>query len=462
MMQHEKADTVNAARDRMKQESAAEWVDTSKLTPWRDNPRKNDGEAVDAVADSIKRFGFASPIIARMDGEVIAGHTRLKAALKLGLDRVLVRYMDLDPADAKLLALADNRVGEIADWDDDRLSDILNELQAEGVNIDGLGWSDDELAEIMALGEEMPEEEGTPDEIDPDAVVYSEPGQVYQLGPHRLICGDCRELETVSALMDGQEINVAFTSPPYASQRKYDESSGFKPIKPDAYVDWFEAVQANVRAHLAGDGSWFVNIKEHCDDGQRSLYVKDLTLAHVRQWGWRFVDEFCWARSAMPMQMKHAVRFKNEWEPVLFFAQDAPKFRPDNVTQIAMTVPDRHSKRAKTRTGSGFQTGFGADCGDSSYPSNLLWLSKDGANIENHEAVFPVGLPSFFIKAYSDPSDAIFDPFLGSGTTLIAAAKEGRVCYGVEISPGYCDIIRRRWTAYAKQAGLDAGTGALE
>ena len=439
----------------MKKELAAEWVDASKLTPWRDNPRQND-QAVDAVADSIKRFGFASPIIARMDGEVIAGHTRLKAALKLGLDRVPVRYMDLDPADARLLALADNRVGEIADWDDDKLSDILNELSADGVDLDGIGWSAEELAEIMALGEEMPEEEGTPDEIDPDAVVYSEPGQVYQLGPHRLICGDCRELETVSALMDGQEINVAFTSPPYASQRTYDESSGFKPIKPDAYVDWFEAVQANVRAHLAVDGSWFVNIKEHCDDGQRSLYVKDLTLAHVRQWDWRFVDELCWKKNGVPGGWPN--RFKNDWEPVFHYSSgESVKFNPLSVGHESKKI--RVYEGGASFSGHGNITVEGEFTEGIARPGNVIKESGSGGN---HPAAFPVGLPSFFIKAYSDPSDAIFDPFLGSGTTLIAAAKEGRVCYGVEISPGYCDIIRRRWTAYAKQAGVDAGTGALE
>lgn len=131
-----------------KEDSAAEWVSIGALTPWRDNPRQND-DAVDAVAASIKRFGFASPIIARMDGEVIAGHTRLKAAQALGLDRVPVRYMDLDPADAKLLALADNRVGEIADWDDDGLADVLSQLSADGVDLDGLGWPQDELKAII-------------------------------------------------------------------------------------------------------------------------------------------------------------------------------------------------------------------------------------------------------------------------------------------------------------------------
>ena len=95
-------------------------------------------------------------------------------------------------------------------------------------------------------------------------------------------------------------------------------------------------------------------------------------------------------------------------------------------------------------------------------PRNVLRLSNGAAtSVVGHSATFPVALPAFFVKAFSDASDAIFDPFLGSGTTLIAAAKEGRACYGVEISEGYCDVIRKRWTAWAEEAGQDPGPGAL-
>ena len=118
-------------------EPAAEWVDVKSLLPWVDNPRKND-HAVQKVADSIKRFGFSSPIIARKEnGEIIAGHTRLKAALLLGLDRVPVRYLDLDPADAHLLALADNKLGEIADWDDALVAEVLAGYEAEDCALAG-------------------------------------------------------------------------------------------------------------------------------------------------------------------------------------------------------------------------------------------------------------------------------------------------------------------------------------
>jgi hypothetical protein len=115
-------------------EAAAEWVSTSELIPWADNPRKNEGKPVEIVAESIKRFGFASPIIARKaDRQVIAGHTRLKAAKSLGLDKVPVRYLDLDPADARLLAIADNRAGEIADWDEEILKSLLVKMDESEV-----------------------------------------------------------------------------------------------------------------------------------------------------------------------------------------------------------------------------------------------------------------------------------------------------------------------------------------
>jgi ParB-like chromosome segregation protein Spo0J len=133
--------------------TAAEWVKIDTLTPWAENPRHNE-HSIKVVAESIKRFGFASPIIARTENrEVIAGHTRLLAAQSLGLDTVPVRFMDLDPVDAKLLALADNRIGEIAEWDDDRLSTILSELNDQEINVSGLGFTDEELNSLF--GEEI-------------------------------------------------------------------------------------------------------------------------------------------------------------------------------------------------------------------------------------------------------------------------------------------------------------------
>ena len=131
-------------------EVAAVWVATSSLRPWKDNPRKN-AKAVDEVARAIKRFGWSSPIVAReQDREVIAGHTRLLAAEKLGLERVPVRFLRIDPADAHLLAIAENRVGEIASWDDDKLAEVLAELRAAEVDLTtGTGLTDAELRALL-------------------------------------------------------------------------------------------------------------------------------------------------------------------------------------------------------------------------------------------------------------------------------------------------------------------------
>ena len=121
-------------------EPAAEWVNIGELTPWAANPRKND-HAVQQVAASIERFGFASPIIARPTGEVIAGHTRLKAAQQLKLEEVPVRYLDLTDTEARALAIADNRLGELAEWDDEGLAEVMRSIQADGGDLDNLGWS---------------------------------------------------------------------------------------------------------------------------------------------------------------------------------------------------------------------------------------------------------------------------------------------------------------------------------
>jgi len=131
-------------------EAAAEWVAIDAIHAWKDNPRKN-GKAIGEVAKSIRRFGFGAPILARRNGEIIAGHTRWEAAKKLGLDRVPVRFLDLDPAEAHLLALADNKLGEVADWDDERLAAIVNLMQSEGVDVTtGTGFDDEAIDKIVA------------------------------------------------------------------------------------------------------------------------------------------------------------------------------------------------------------------------------------------------------------------------------------------------------------------------
>ena len=141
-------------------EAAAVYVDPGTLTPWDQNPRNNE-QAIGEVAKSIERFGFASPIIARTrDGRIIAGHTRLQAALRLGLDTVPVRFLDLDDQAASALALADNKLGEVATWEHSVLADILIDLETQGADLSGLGWDEEELESILRPGEYEPKNGG--------------------------------------------------------------------------------------------------------------------------------------------------------------------------------------------------------------------------------------------------------------------------------------------------------------
>jgi len=131
--------------------------------------------------------------------------------------------------------------------------------------------------------------------------------------------------------------NLVITSPPYATQREYDPESGFTPVPPEEYSAWFRPVAQNIAAVLAPDGSYFLNIKEHADGGQRSLYVKDLLIAHVRQFGWWFIDELCWRKTDNGVPGGWGNRFKNAWEPVFHFSAPAAriKFHPTAVGHVS-------------------------------------------------------------------------------------------------------------------------------
>jgi hypothetical protein len=208
----------------------------------------------------------------------------------------------------------------------------------------------------------------------------------------------------------------------------------------------------------------------------------DLVTAHVREWAWHFADEFCWERNGVPKQP--VLRFKSQWEPVYQFARDRWKFRPDNVRHASNDAiiaygpgrgntswadPDsavisqgqkgdmfagqraRRAGRGNTswKDRQGHNGGAFPDYDEVkngfAYPGNRLPTFAGSHEATGHTAAFPVGLPEFFVKAYTDEGDAVFDPFMGSGSTLLAAHNQRRIGYGMEISPAYCDIICARW-----------------
>ena len=252
------------------------------------------------IAASIAEFGFTNPILVDTKAGIIAGHGRLLAAQRLGLKEVPVIVLDhLSETQRRAYVIADNRLAMSAGWDEELLGAELAALEKDGFDLGLTGFSDAELEALLADEGSPGEGSDEPDEEIPEApaVAVTQPGDLWLIGAHRLLCGDCRDREAVLRLFGGVKANVVVTSPPYASQREYDPASGFRPVAPEDYIAWYGDVAANIESVLAPDGSYFLNIKEHAEDGQRLPYVNQLTIAHVLQWGWRFVDEFCWRKT---------------------------------------------------------------------------------------------------------------------------------------------------------------------
>ncbi len=516
-------------------ERRLEYVPLDELLPAEINPKAHDDAGISA---SIQRFGTIEIItLDERTGRIVSGHGRRESYLAQrdeGIDPpdgvqvddegrwlvpVVRGWASADDAEARAAIIAVNRLVERGGWDRDELVGTLESLRDDDRFDLALGFSNDDLdlmiAEMESRGggkQPAPEPEPKPDREIEQRVSA---GDVWQLGRHRLICGSCRDPETVARLLDGAAINVAVTSPPYADRRKYDETTEFEPIRPDEYVGWFEPVAAIVAEHLADDGSWFVNIKPGAEELDRELYVYDLAIAHVREWGWHLIDEFCWERLGVPGRV--ALRFKNQWESVFHFARTRPKMRPDQVRHYsrAAIIPagliegdaanwqgsgapsgepetrravrpggtsanmqglgtkggiiheSQHPQSGNRKSGFGEHQGeIGVDAFDGlrdaglAYPGNRLPTFAGSHEATGHAAAYPVGLPEFFIKAYTDKGDVVFDPFLGSGSTILAAERSDRVGFGVELSPAYCDIVLDRWERHGGEppTRLDAAT----
>lgn len=258
-----------------------------------------------------------------------------------------------------------------------------------------------------------------------------------------VMCGDC--LDKLKLLPDCS-VDLIVTSPPYADNRKHTYGG----IEPDKYVDWFTPIAKELLRVLKDDGTFILNIKEKVVDGERSTYVIELIL-RMREIGWRWTEEFCWhKKNCFPG--KWPTRFRDAWERCLQFNK-SKKF---NMYQDAVKVPvgdwDKRrltnlSEKDKTRQNATNKSGFGKNISnwvgrDMVYPSNVLYLATECAN-KQHSAAFPESLPTWFIKLFSKEGDVVLDPFLGSGTTAVAAKKLKRHYIGIDKEQEYCDLSKK-------------------
>lgn len=269
---------------------------------------------------------------------------------------------------------------------------------------------------------------------------------VNAMGPmlDTIIAGDCGEI--LKAFPDNS-IDLIFTSPPYADQRK----TTYGGVSPDEYVDWFLPKASQFMRVLKPTGTFILNIKERVVNGERHTYVIELILK-MRQQGWLWTEEFMWhKKNSYPGKWPN--RFRDNWERLIQFNKDK-KF---HMFQEAVMVPvgdwakDRLANLSNTdkiRDESKVSSGFGKNVSnwlgrDMVYPTNVIHLATECSN-RNHSATFPVELPTWFIKLFTQPGDIVLDPFMGSGATALAAIRLGRNFVGIDISKEYVELAQRR------------------
>ncbi len=385
-----------------------ESVALNKIIPYIRNPRKNEN-AVEKVASSIKEFGFRQPIVVDAENVIIAGHTRFEAAKRLGLDLVPVHVADgLTEQQVKAYRIADNRVGQEAEWDYDLLKLELEELD----NPELTGFDEDELNSILVeIGEGLTDPDEVPDvPINPVTVT----GDLWELGDHRLLCGDATKAEDVDKALGNIKPMLMVTDPPYGvnyepewrnelkTKKNYGGSSLGKVLNDDR-ADWSDAWSL-----FPGDVLYC-----WCAPGPLQVVVHDSLIAT----GFETRTQVIWAKSAFTIGRGH-YHYQHEccWYAV---------------------------KKSKTGHWQGDRT------------QSTIWkIDKPNKNETGHSTQKPIECMKRPIENNSSIGQAIYDPFLGSGTTLIASEMTGRQCIGLELSPQYCDVIVKRWSEFTGKDDL--------
>lgn len=377
------------------------------VTPYDKNPRKND-VAVDAVAASIKEFGFRIPILLDKNGTIIAGHTRLKAATKLGLKEVPCIYADdLNEEQVKALRLADNKTAELADWDFDLLNDELLDI----IDIDMTSFGFEELLDARP---DLEDEEDF--DVDAEVPAIVKAGERYQLGNHILMCGDSTNQEDVTKLLRGGVADLLLTDPPYnvnysgGTKEKLTianddmDDSSFYQFLIDAFANADSVMRPGAAFYIWHADSNGLTFRRACNDA-----------------GWQIRQCLIWVKNSMVLgrqdyQWKH--------EPCLYGWKDgASHYFVADRTETTVREDDLNEEK-----------------------TTILRYDKP-ASSKLHPTMKPVKLMGDLIYNSSRKGDNVLDLFGGSGTTLIACEETGRNCYMMEYDPHYCDVIISRWEA---------------
>lgn len=382
------------------------------------NARKHDDKNLDAIKGSLSRFGQQKPIVVGKNNVVIAGNGTLAAAKALGWDKIDVVRTELTGPEATAFALADNRTAELASWDDEILGKTLQALQEDGFPIADIGFDpgdffDDKGTDGLTDPDEVPEI--------PQNVRGVQRGQIWQLGDHRMMCGDSTSKEDVERLMGGEKADLWLTDPPYGvayeSAGRREKSNQHRAIENDAKpIDemgefWTKAA-ANAHSACSNEASyyWFA-----CQGGDQMMMMMSIGRAN-----WKVRHELIWIKDQMVFGRSD---YHYKHEPILYgWKQDGKH--------------NWYSDRKQT---------------------SLLEFARPKKSDE-HPTMKPVDLIEYLIGNNTKSKHLVLDTFSGSGSTLIACEKTGRKCFGMEIDPHYCSVILERWEKFTgKKAVLLTG-----
>jgi DNA modification methylase len=389
------------------------------IKPYEDNPRLNDA-GVDAVANSIREFGWHQPIVVDEHDVIIVGHTRHKAALKLGLREVPVHVaVGLSPEQARAYRIADNQTATLSQWDDGKLTAELMALQSAGFDLDLTGFSADELIRLMepATGEGLTDPDDVPEL--PDEPI-TQPGDLWLLGKHRLLCGDSTKPEDVARLMGGKPARMVFTDPPWNvaigqdSNPRHRQRPGLQndSLAPDEFRSFLSAFVGAMKPHFNGD--------LYCVLGASEWPTLDWAL---REHGYHWSATVIWVKDAFVLGRS---KYHRRYEPIWYGWHSTGK---------SSFGPDR-------------------DLDD-------VWEIPRPRRSEEHPTTKPVELIARALANSSRKGDIVLDPFGGSGSTLIAAEQLGRRACLMELEPRYCDVIVARWESFAGKKAERIGTGVI-
>ncbi|NOX35318.1 MAG: site-specific DNA-methyltransferase [Deltaproteobacteria bacterium] len=427
--------------------------DIDTVFPYEKNAKKHPANQVEQIARSISDFGFNVPILIDKSNLIICGVGRYLAARKLNLSRVPVAILDsLSDEQVKKFRLADNKVAE-SKWDEVLLIEDLQGLKENGYSVlDIPGFSESDIDKLLN-GLQDNDGHGDPDRVPDKKEDHGiKKGDLFALGDHRLLCGDSTSAADVSRLLDGVQCNMCFTDPPYNVNYQGSRKAKRKKIENDnlpeeQFYEFMSKIYKNISAALVPGGAFYIC---HADSMWKA-FREPLAVHNLL-----FKQCLMWVKNQFVLSRAH---YHYRHEPILYGHKKGKRFW--NGGRHNDSVLFQQTPSIVVEEGDDLKTIY-INTNETTIiiavPEYDLVYQDDGAESvwhfakpeksKEHPTMKPVDLVKRGIRNSSALGDIIFDPFLGSGTTLIAAEGLNRVCFGLEFSPDYCDVIIRRWEEY--------------